>query len=108
MRSQGLTYMQICLVLNAHGVPTPMGRPLWQKSYIVRLLHTRYVQDLIEGVASLRINLDGERTTCACLLRAQQSQQPARSVLPDRQRPRDFTGRRNDAAGGRDQLSEAG
>jgi hypothetical protein len=48
MRHQGLTLMQICIVLNAHGVPTPAGRPLWHKSYIHRLLHTRYVQDLIK------------------------------------------------------------
>jgi hypothetical protein len=41
MRRQGLTYGQICIVLNAHGIPTPTGRPLWQKSYIDRLLHTR-------------------------------------------------------------------
>jgi hypothetical protein len=53
MRCQGLTLMQICIVLNAHGIPTPMGRPLWRKSYIARLLHTRYVQDIIEeGAAS--------------------------------------------------------
>lgn len=53
MRRQGLTLMQICIVLNAHGVPTPTGRPLWQKSHIDRLLHTRYAQDIInEGAAS--------------------------------------------------------
>ena len=26
MRRQGLTLVQICIVLNAHGVPTPTGR----------------------------------------------------------------------------------
>jgi hypothetical protein len=48
MRSQGLTLMQICIVLNAHDVPTPTGRPLWHKSYIDRLLHAQYVQDIIK------------------------------------------------------------
>jgi hypothetical protein len=53
MRRQGLTLMQICIALNAHGIPTPAGRPLWRKSYIDRLLHTRYVQDILdEGTAS--------------------------------------------------------
>lgn len=53
MRRNGLTLMQICIVLNAHGIPTPTGRPLWHKSYIARLLHTQYVQDLLEGDAEV-------------------------------------------------------
>jgi hypothetical protein len=47
-RRQGLSLMQICIRLNAQGVPTPSGQPFWQKSYVDRLLRTRYVQDLIE------------------------------------------------------------
>jgi hypothetical protein len=52
LRRQGLTLAQICIVLNAHGIPTPTGRPLWQKSYIHRLLHTQYVREIIEESAS--------------------------------------------------------
>ena len=62
LRRQGLTLVQICIVLNAHGIPTPTGRPLWQKSYIYRLLHTQYVQDIIEEeAASLQTHLRRER-----------------------------------------------
>lgn len=46
LRRQGLSYMQICEVLNAEGVPTPMGRSRWSKSTIDRVLHTQYVRDL--------------------------------------------------------------
>lgn len=53
MRRNGLTLMQICIVLNAHSIPTPTGRPLWHKSYIARLLHTQYVQDLLEEGAEV-------------------------------------------------------
>jgi hypothetical protein len=49
LRRQGLSLAQICIVLNAHDIPTPSGRPFWQKSYIDRLLRTRYVQDIIES-----------------------------------------------------------
>jgi hypothetical protein len=48
MRHQGLALMQICIALNAYGIPTPAGRPLWHKSYVARLLRTQYVQDIIE------------------------------------------------------------
>jgi hypothetical protein len=69
MRRQGLSLMQICIVLNAHGIPTPAGHALWRKSYIDRLLHTRYVQDLIqEGAASLRPHHCSERGVCALRL----------------------------------------
>jgi hypothetical protein len=51
LRRQGMTYGQICIALNARGMPTPMGRPMWMKSYVVRLLRTRHVQDLIEELA---------------------------------------------------------
>lgn len=29
LRLQGLTYMEISAALNAEGIPTSMGRPLW-------------------------------------------------------------------------------
>jgi hypothetical protein len=50
LHHQGLSYMQISAVLNAQGIPTPMGRPRWRKSYVDRLLHTQYVRDLIGEV----------------------------------------------------------
>jgi hypothetical protein len=52
LHRQGLTYGQICIALNARGIPTPMGRPMWGRQYVFRLLRTRYVQDLIEELAS--------------------------------------------------------
>ena len=51
MHRQGMTYMQICIALNAKGIPTPMGRPRWIKSSVARLLGTRYVKDLIDELA---------------------------------------------------------
>ena len=41
LRRQGMTYGQICIALNARSIPTPMGRPMWSKSYVARLLRTR-------------------------------------------------------------------
>jgi hypothetical protein len=52
LRRQGLSYADISEELNREGVPTPMGRPVWQRSYVDRLLHTRYVQELWEQCAS--------------------------------------------------------
>ncbi len=37
-------------MLNAEGVPTPTGRPRWHKAYVDRLLHTRYVEELIKEI----------------------------------------------------------
>ena len=51
LRRQGLSYAAISDVLNADGVPTPTGRPLWRKAYVDRLLHTRYVRDILESGA---------------------------------------------------------
>lgn len=52
LRRQGLTYTQISVVLNAEGVPTPMGRPRWLRSSVDRLLHTQYARDILrEGSA---------------------------------------------------------
>jgi len=38
--------------LNAEGIPTPTGRPLWRKTHIDRLLHTRYVQNIIQEIGA--------------------------------------------------------
>ena len=48
LRRQGLSLGAISDLLNAERVPTPTGRPRWHKAYVDRLLHTRYVQELIE------------------------------------------------------------
>lgn len=48
LRGQGLTYREISAVLNAEGIPTPLGRPLWGKSYVDRVLHTEYVRKITE------------------------------------------------------------
>jgi hypothetical protein len=48
LRKRELSYGQICTVLNAEQVPTPLGGSRWLKSHVDRLLHTRWVQDLIE------------------------------------------------------------
>jgi hypothetical protein len=47
LRRRGLSYGQICTTLNTERVPTPLGGSLWQKSHVDRLLHTRYVQDIM-------------------------------------------------------------
>jgi len=48
MHRRGLSYMQICIALNAKGIPTPMGQSRWIKSSVARLLNTRYVEEIIE------------------------------------------------------------
>lgn len=62
LERRGLAYGQIAAVLNADGVPTPMGRALWRKSYVDRVLHTRYVRELKEELAAVAI-LRLRRTT---------------------------------------------
>ena len=52
LRNQGLSYADISAQLNREGIPTPTGRPVWQKSYVDRLLHTRYAQELRERQAN--------------------------------------------------------
>jgi hypothetical protein len=52
LRQADLSYEQIAGVLNAGGVPTPLGSPRWLKSHVDRLLHTRWVQELIEELGS--------------------------------------------------------
>jgi hypothetical protein len=43
---QGLSYAEISAELNCEGIPTPAGRPVWHKSYVDRLLHTQYAQEI--------------------------------------------------------------
>ena len=51
MRLKGLSYGQICIVLNAKHVPTPTGGRLWKKAHVYRLLRTAYVREITEEVA---------------------------------------------------------
>jgi hypothetical protein len=53
LRHTGLSYAQICSVLNVEQIPTPLGGPRWQKSHVDRLLHTRWVQDITEELGAL-------------------------------------------------------
>lgn len=46
LRQRGRSLQAICDVLNAEGVPTPAGGSRWLKSYVDRLLHTRYAQEI--------------------------------------------------------------
>ena len=52
LRRQGLSYADISMMLNREGIPTPAGRPVWQKSYVDRLLHTRYAREISDQYAS--------------------------------------------------------
>jgi hypothetical protein len=51
LRHRGLSYEQIAEVLNDERVPTPMGGSRWLKSHVDRLLHTRWVQAIAEGLS---------------------------------------------------------
>ncbi|GII85069.1 hypothetical protein Ssi03_30590 [Sphaerisporangium siamense] len=44
LHGQGLSLKAISEVLNAEGVPTPMGRAPWGKSHVDRLLHTQHAR----------------------------------------------------------------
>lgn len=48
MRQAGLSYAGICTALNAEQIPTPTGGGPWQKSYVDRLLHTKWVEAIAE------------------------------------------------------------
>lgn len=50
MRQNGHSYARICTVLNAEHVLTPAGGSRWMKSHVDRLLHTRWVQEIIEDL----------------------------------------------------------
>ena len=51
LQRRGLSYEGISAVLNKERIPTPAGGSRWLKSHVDRLLHTRYVQDIIEEYA---------------------------------------------------------
>jgi len=59
LRRRGFSLAAISTALNAEGVPTPAGRPQWGKSHVDRLLHTRYVQDIIAETASVGSRASG-------------------------------------------------
>ena len=69
LRRQGLTYGQICIALNARSIPTPTGRPMWSKSYVVRLLRTRHVRDLTEELAPIDAHRAGGETPTLLIAR---------------------------------------
>ena len=50
-RRRDLSYAHIANLLNAAGIPTPAGRPLWHREYVDRLLHTQHVRDIIGAEA---------------------------------------------------------
>lgn len=58
LRRGDLSYEQIANVLNAERLPTPMGGSRWLKSHVDRLLHTRWVKDIIEEVATAEHDLN--------------------------------------------------
>jgi hypothetical protein len=49
LRRQGMSYAQICTVLNAEHISTPLGGSRWLKSHVDRLLHTRWVREIEDG-----------------------------------------------------------
>lgn len=53
LRRRSLSYAHICDALNQEQVPTPMGGSRWLKSHVDRLLHTRYVENLIEELEAV-------------------------------------------------------
>jgi hypothetical protein len=52
-REKGLGYSRLADALNEGQVPTPKGGLCWHRSHVSRLLHTRWVQDIMK-------ELDGE------------------------------------------------
>lgn len=52
LRRLGLSYADISAELNRKGIPTPAGRPVWRKSYVDRLLHTRFAREIWDQSAS--------------------------------------------------------
>jgi hypothetical protein len=47
MHLQKIGYGTIAAVLNSEGVPTPAGKDRWLRSYVDRLLHTKYAEEII-------------------------------------------------------------
>lgn len=48
LRRRGLSYDQIANLLNTERIQTPMGGARWLKSHVDRLLHSRWVEDIIK------------------------------------------------------------
>lgn len=46
LRRQGYSLQRIADLLNAEGVPTPMGRSPWRKSHVDGVLGRLYVREL--------------------------------------------------------------
>jgi hypothetical protein len=46
LKNDGYSLQQIADLLNAEGLPTPLGRPQWRKSHVDGVLHRRYVREL--------------------------------------------------------------
>jgi len=57
LRHTGLSYAGISTELNAKHILTPLGSPTWQKSHVDRLLHVRWVREIIEELG-LSFNAD--------------------------------------------------
>ena len=55
LRRQWLSYAEISAQLNREGIPTPAGRPVWHKSYVDRLLHTRYAREIWDQHANVTL-----------------------------------------------------
>ena len=62
LRRQGLSYAEISAELNREGIPTPAGRPVWRKSYVDRLLHTRYAQEIWDYCANAPLEIASTKT----------------------------------------------
>ena len=58
LRNLGLSYADISMTLNREGIPTPAGRPVWRKSYVDRLLHTRYADGNIGTIVTPSTHLE--------------------------------------------------
>jgi hypothetical protein len=50
LHHSGLSYERIAARLNAEGASTPAGGSRWLKSSVDRLLHTKYVRELIDDI----------------------------------------------------------
>jgi hypothetical protein len=49
---RGLSYAEIGVFLTEKKIPTPLGRSTWKKRNVDRLLHTRWVQEIIEELGT--------------------------------------------------------
>jgi hypothetical protein len=46
LKNAGHSLRQIAEVLNAEGIPTPLGRPQWNKWHVDGVLHRLYTREL--------------------------------------------------------------